>query len=74
MHGGGKRPSTQLDSWIIEAEERLNATRIRGSFIDKRYNRAADEAEYVIAFVCVFMLIVIIEKQKIYSRRYSRIS
>ena len=43
--GAGKRPASYYESWIVEAETRLNATKERDQYIEKRYNRAQVEHE-----------------------------
>jgi hypothetical protein len=43
--GDGKRPSSEVDTWLVEAEEHLKQTKVRDAYIDKRYNRATVEFE-----------------------------
>uniref|UniRef100_A0A915BQN1 Laminin subunit alpha-2 n=1 Tax=Parascaris univalens TaxID=6257 RepID=A0A915BQN1_PARUN len=44
-HGGSKHDNSAIDHWILEAETYLNATRERGIYIEKRYNRGVIENE-----------------------------
>jgi hypothetical protein len=41
----GKGPSSEVDTWLVEAEEHLKQIKVRDAYIDKRYNRATVELE-----------------------------
>ncbi|VDM41107.1 unnamed protein product [Toxocara canis] len=44
-YGGSKHDNSAIDHWIVEAQTYLNATRERGVYIEKRYNRGVIEYE-----------------------------